>query len=180
MFNQIKVIWYGLGGAFDGYHPVESKFWIYVSGVLFNAGLLVMNSFISFSFDRDTVWRDSVGMGETGAFRLALVSTILLAFVALHFISYLGFLASAKVNKRKEQLIGVSRWGVFFTILAVASVTLVEVYRNYHGSEDIAESHTEAPVSDPTANLDIKYQKQEDMIIEAMSLKLLHGVGKKK
>ena len=71
MFNQSKVIWYGLGGAFDGYHPVESKFWIYVSGVLFNAGLLVMNSFISFSFDRDTVWRDSVGMGETGAFRPA-------------------------------------------------------------------------------------------------------------
>ncbi len=164
MFNQIKVIWYGLGGCFDGYHPVDSKFWLYLAGVLFNAGLLLMNSFISFSFDRDTVWRDSVGLSPTPVFWLALVSTILLAFVALHFISYLAFLFSAKLHKRKEQLIGVTRWGVFFTILAVLAVSTVEIYRNYHGSEDIAESNTASPIDDPTAYLDDKYQGQEDSV----------------
>ena len=85
MLNQLKVIWYGLGGAFAGFHPVETKLLLYIAGVLFNTGMLVMNSFISFSFDRDSVWRDSVGLSEGMAFNLALVSTILLAFVALHF-----------------------------------------------------------------------------------------------
>ena len=164
MINQIKVIWFGLGGAFSGYHPVETKLWIYISGVLFNVGLLVMNSFISFSFDRDSVWRDSVGLGSATAFNLALVSTILLAFVALHFISYLGFLASAKAHSRKSLLVGVTRWSVFFTLVAILAVSAIEIYRNYHGSEDIAESNTEAHIADPTSSIDDKYTSQEEEV----------------
>ena len=164
MLNQLKVIWYGLGGAFAGYHPVETRLWIYISGVLFNIGLLVMNSFISFSFDRDSVWRDSVGLGSSLSFSLALVSTILLAFVALHFISYLGFLASAKAHKRLELLVGVTRWSVFFTLVAVLAVSAIEIYRNYHGSEDIAQSNTLEHIEDPTATLDDKYSEQEENI----------------
>lgn len=164
MINQIKVIWYGLGGAFSGYHPVETKLWIFISGVLFNIGLLVMNSFISFSFDRDSVWRDSVGLSPSMAFSLALISTILLAFVALHFISYLGFLASAKAHDRKALLVGVTRWSVFFTLIAILAVLSIEIYRNYHGSEDIAESHTEAHIDDPTLSLDDKYTSQEEAV----------------
>ena len=165
MINQLKVIWFGLGGAFAGYHPVETKLWLYISGVLFNVGLLVMNSFISFSFDRDTVWRDSVGLDSEMAFILALVSTIILAFVALHFISYLGFLASAKAHKREKLLVGVTRWSVFFTLVAILAVSAIEIYRNYHGSEDIAESNTEAHISDPTVSIDDKYQSQEEKVI---------------
>lgn len=174
MFNQIKVIWYGLGGCFDGYHPVDSKFWLYLAGVLFNAGMLMMNSFISFSFDRDTVWRDSVGLSPTPAFWLAITSTVLLAFVALHFISYLAFLLSAKLHDREEQLIGVTRWGVFFTVLAVMAVTTVEIYRNYHGSEDIAQSNTEVHIDDPTVNLDVQYQSQEDSVAASYASQIIH------
>lgn len=164
MINQLKVIWFGLGGAFAGFHPVETKLWIYISGVLFNIGLLVMNSFISFSFDRDTLWQASVGLSPDIAFNLALLSTTLLAFVALHFISYLGFLASAKVHKQKSLLAGVTRWSVFFTILAVMAVLAMEIYRNYHGSEDIAKSNTQSHMADPTASLDDKYNAQEDSL----------------
>lgn len=164
MINQLKVIWFGLGGAFAGFHPVETKLLLYIAGFLFNVGMLIMNSFISFSFDRDTVWKESVGMEQEPAVNLALVSTFLLAFVALHFISYLAFLASAKAHKRKNLLIGVSRWSVFFTISAVVAVLVIEVYRNYYGSEDIAESNTEQHIGDPTAGLDKQYQSEEDAV----------------
>lgn len=164
MINQLKIIWFGLGGSFAGYHPVETKLWIYISGVLFNIGLLVMNSFISFSFDRDTLWQASVGLEPGTSFTLALISTTLLAFVALHFISYLGFLASAKVNKREMLLIGVTRWSVFFIIMAVMALLAMEIYRNYHGSEDIAQRNTRSHIDDPTAFLDDKYKMQEDSL----------------
>lgn len=166
MFNQFKVIWYGLGGAFAGFHPVETKIPLYIAGFLFSAGVLLMNSFISLSFDRDTVWQESVGLSYDQATVLAVISTVLLAIVAMFFISYLALLASAKAHKRRNLLIGISRWGVFFTLLAVVAVLTIEIYRNYHGSEDIAESHTEQHMVDPTSRLDTKYQSQEESVKE--------------
>lgn len=125
-----------------------------------------MNSFISFSFDRDTIWRDSVGVSTASATNLGLTSTFLLAFVSLHVISYLAFLASAKVHKRKQLLLGVSRWSVFFTMAAMLAVLTIEVYRNYYGSEDIAESNTVVAMANPTAGLDEKYHAQEETVRE--------------
>lgn len=165
MWNKLSVIWHGMSGHFRGYHAVESRYWLFVIGSIVSLTILWVNSSVSFNFYRFNVLSKAIGLGGQASFLGAILLTFVLAFAAWVLLAFLAYLLSAKLNRRRSVLIGISKSDVFFSLLGVAFLAGLDVYANLHGVEEIVEQSTVEHVGDPTLGIDTTFETQRTVLL---------------
>ena len=114
MWNKLSVIWHGMSSHFRGYHAVESRYWLFVIGSIVSLTILWVNSSVSFNFYRFNVLGKAIGMGEQASLIGSVVLTFILAFAAWVLLAFLAYILSARLNRRRSALVGISKSDVFF------------------------------------------------------------------
>lgn len=165
MWNKLRMIWHGVSGHFQGYHPVESRYWLYVIGSIVSLVILWVNSAVSFNFYRFNVLTKAVGLDGSAAFLGAIALTFILAFAAWVLLAFLAYLASARLNQRRSALVGISTSDVFFSLLGVVFLAGLDVYANLHGVEEIVLNSTQVHMDDPTLDIDTTFESDRQMIL---------------
>ncbi len=165
MWNKLRVIWHGMSGHFQGYHPVESRYWLFVIGSVVSLVILWVNSSVSFNFYRFNVLTKAVGLSGSAAFTGAVVLTFILAFAAWVLLAFLAYLASAKLNQRHSALVGISTSDVFFSLLGVVFLAGLDIYANLHGVEEIVLQSTVEHMADPTLRIDTTFEDDRGAVI---------------
>ena len=168
MWNKLSVIWHGMSGHFRGYHAVESRYWLFVIGSIVSLTILWVNSAVSFNFYRFNVLAKAVGLGDQASFIGAVLLTFVLAFAAWVLLSFLAYLLSAKLNKRRSALIGISKSDVFFSLLGVAFLAGLDVYANLNGVEEIVVNSTVQHMEDPTISVDTTFESQRSSLLSRL------------
>jgi len=162
MWNKLSVIWHGISGHFRGFHPVESRYWLFVIGSLVSLVILLVNSSVSFSFYRFNVLSKAVGLTSFSSFVGAVLLTFVLAFAAWVLLAWLAYLLSAKLNNRKIVLVGISKSDVAFSILGILFLAGLDVFANWQGVEEIAMNSTSEHMADPTLQVDTTFSNERN------------------
>ncbi len=168
MWNKLSVIWHGMSGHFRGYHAVESRYWLFVIGSIVSLTILWVNSAVSFNFYRFNVLSKAVGLGGQISFLGAVLLTFILAFAAWVLLSFLAYMLSAKLNKRRSALVGISKSDIFFSLLGVVFLAGLDVYANLNGVEEIVVNSTVQHMEDPTISIDTTFESQRSSLLSRL------------
>ena len=168
MWNKLSVIWHGMSGHFGGYHAVESRYWLFVIGSIVSLTILWVNSSVSFNFYRFNVLGKAIGMNEQSSLIGAVVLTFILAFAAWVLLAFLAYILSARLNRRRSALVGISKSDVFFSLLGIAFLAGLDIYANLNGVEEIVVQSTEVHIDDPTLGIDSKFETQRTELLNRL------------